>query len=88
LATSLAAATTTSTHWPPTSATREPLSSVRTLTSPTEPRQSGGRAKCASSDPLSGAAYIAPPPKPMIAMPVAMPLRSGNQRSSVDTGDT
>ncbi|MNT09838.1 hypothetical protein D3C72_1446410 [compost metagenome] len=36
----------------------------------------------------SGAPIIAPPPKPMIAMPVAMPRRSGNQRISVDTGDT
>ena len=28
----------------------------------------------------------APPPKPMIAMPVDMPRRSGNQAMSVDTG--
>jgi hypothetical protein len=35
-----------------------------------------------------GAAIIAPPPKPMIAMPVAIPRRSGNQRINVDTGDT
>ena len=31
---------------------------------------------------------IAPPPKPMIAMPAAMPRRSGNQRISVLTGET
>ncbi len=36
----------------------------------------------------AGAAIIAPPPKPMIAMPVAMPRRSGNQRISVETGET
>jgi hypothetical protein len=36
----------------------------------------------------SGAAISAPPPKPMIAIPVAMPRRSGNQRISVATGET
>ena len=35
----------------------------------------------------SGAAIIAAPPKPMIAMPVAMPGRSGNHLISVDTGE-
>ena len=35
----------------------------------------------------SGAAIIAPPPKPMIAMPVAMPGRSGNHFISVETGE-
>ncbi len=35
----------------------------------------------------SGAAIKAPPPNPMIAMPVAMPGRSGNQRISVETGE-
>src|SRR5215472_16103104 len=30
---------------------------------------------------------MAPPPKPMIAMPVAMPRRSGNHFTSVDTGE-
>ena len=35
----------------------------------------------------SGAAIIAAPPKPMIAMPVAMPGRSGNHFISVDTGE-
>src|ERR1051325_136003 len=34
----------------------------------------------------SGAAIIAPPPNPMMAIPVAMPRRSGNQRMRVDTG--
>ena len=34
-----------------------------------------------------GEAIIAPPPKPMIAMPVAMPGRSGNHLISVDTGE-
>lgn len=29
----------------------------------------------------------APPPKPMIAMPVAMPGRSGNHLMRVETGD-
>ena len=36
----------------------------------------------ASGDPI-----IAPPPKPMIAMPVAMPGRSGNHFMSVLTGE-
>ncbi|MBS1226576.1 MAG: hypothetical protein H6R32_510 [Candidatus Aminicenantes bacterium] len=30
---------------------------------------------------------MAPPPKPMMAMPVAMPRLSGNHLISVDTGD-
>ena len=30
---------------------------------------------------------MAPPPKPMMAMPVAMPRRSGNHFTSVDTGE-
>ncbi len=35
----------------------------------------------------SGEAIIAPPPKPMIAMPVAIPGRSGNHLINVDTGE-
>ena len=35
----------------------------------------------------SGAPIIAPPPKPMIAMPVAMPRRSGNHLIRVETGE-
>ncbi len=35
----------------------------------------------------SGAPIIAPPPNPMIAMPVAIPRRSGNHLTSVDTGE-
>lgn len=35
----------------------------------------------------SGAPIMAPPPKPMMAMPVAMPRRSGNHLMSVDTGE-
>ena len=35
----------------------------------------------------SGEAIKAPPPNPMIAMPVAIPGRSGNQRINVDTGE-
>ena len=35
----------------------------------------------------SGAAIIAPPPKPMIAMPVAIPGRSGNHLINVETGE-
>ncbi|MGY3421569.1 hypothetical protein ACVWZW_002044 [Bradyrhizobium sp. F1.13.4] len=34
-----------------------------------------------------GEAISAPPPKPMIAMPVAMPGRSGNHFISVETGE-
>ena len=35
----------------------------------------------------SGEPIMAPPPKPMIAMPVAMPRRSGNHLISVETGE-
>ena len=35
----------------------------------------------------SGEAINAPPPKPMIAMPVAMPGRSGNHFIRVETGE-
>jgi len=35
----------------------------------------------------SGAPIMAPPPKPMMARPVAMPRRSGNHLISVDTGE-
>jgi hypothetical protein len=35
----------------------------------------------------NGEAMKAPPPKPMIAMPVAMPGRSGNHLINVETGD-
>ena len=34
-----------------------------------------------------GEPIMAPPPKPMMAMPVAMPRRSGNHLISVDTGE-
>ena len=37
--------------------------------------------RLASGDPI-----IAPPPKPMIAIPVDIPRRSGNQEISVETG--
>src|ERR1700753_2544634 len=36
---------------------------------------------------VHGDAISAPPPKPMIARPVAMPGRSGNHLISVDTGE-
>src|SRR6202035_2991977 len=35
----------------------------------------------------SGAPIMAPPPKPMMAMPVAMQRRSGNHLISVETGE-
>ena len=35
----------------------------------------------------SGAAIMAAPPKPMIAMPVAIPGLSGNHLIKVDTGE-
>ena len=35
----------------------------------------------------SGEAMKAPPPKPMIAMPVAIPGRSGNHLIKVETGE-
>ena len=34
-----------------------------------------------------GEAISAPPPKPMMAIPVAMPGRSGNHLISVETGE-
>ena len=43
--------------------------------------------KCAIKMTDRGAAMSAPPPKPMMAMPVAMPGRSGNHLMSVDTGE-
>ena len=41
----------------------------------------------ASSWVVSGDAMSAPPPKPMIAMPVERPGRSGNHLISVETGE-
>ena len=35
----------------------------------------------------SGEPIMAPPPKPMMAMPVAMPRRSGNHLTRVETGE-
>ena len=35
----------------------------------------------------SGEPIIAPPPKPIIAIPVAIPLLSGNHLIRVDTGE-
>ncbi|GHD24371.1 hypothetical protein GCM10007147_20310 [Nocardiopsis kunsanensis] len=40
-----------------------------------------------SSAEVSGEAMSAPPPKPMMAMPVAMPGRSGNHLMRVETGE-
>ena len=34
-----------------------------------------------------GEPIMAPPPKPMMAMPVAMPRRSGNHLIKVETGE-
>ena len=47
----------------------------------------GGRENLLISHTDNGEAMKAPPPKPMIAMPVAMPGRSGNHLISVDTGE-
>ena len=47
----------------------------------------GLSANAPSSASDSGAATIAPPPKPMIARPVARPGRSGNHLISVETGE-
>ena len=44
-------------------------------------------AKCFIRMSASGAPIIAPPPNPMIAMPVAMPRRSGNHLMRVETGE-
>ena len=46
-----------------------------------------GVANCCISHTESGEAIRAPPPKPMMAMPVAIPGRSGNQVISVLTGE-
>ena len=46
-----------------------------------------GERKCVIRRSASGAPIIAPPPNPMIAMPVAMPRRSGNHFTSVLTGE-
>jgi len=46
-----------------------------------------GVAKWAMRFVASGLPIIAPPPKPMMAMPVAMPGRSGNHFTSVETGE-
>src|SRR6476660_6835383 len=43
-------------------------------------------AKCPINACESGAARMAPPPNPMIAIPMASPRRSGNQRMSADVG--
>ena len=43
--------------------------------------------KAASSELDQGDAISAPPPKPMIAIPVASPGRSGNHLINVDTGE-
>ena len=42
---------------------------------------------CRISHTDNGEAMNAPPPKPMIAMPVAMPGRSGNHLIRVETGE-
>jgi hypothetical protein len=47
----------------------------------------GWSANVSSSLLDSGAAISAPPPKPMIARPVAIPGRSGNHLISVETGE-
>ena len=46
-----------------------------------------GVENCCISQTDSGEAMNAPPPKPMIAMPVAMPGRSGNHLIRVETGE-
>ena len=47
----------------------------------------GEAAKAPSSASESGEAISAPPPKPMMASPVASPGRSGNHLMSVETGE-
>ena len=54
---------------------------------PSAVEASGSAAKAESSVVESGLAISAPPPKPMIAMPVARPGRSGNHLISVETGE-
>ena len=46
-----------------------------------------GVAKCSIRMVASGLPIMAPPPNPMIAMPVAMPRRSGNHLIRVETGE-
>ena len=57
-----------------------------TMNAPTIPSL-GPAPNRVSSEFSSGEAMIAPPPKPMIARPVAMPGRSGNHLISVETGE-
>jgi len=49
------------------------------------PTEAGVRKRAMSSTP-KGAPTRAPLPKPMMAKPVAMPGRSGNHFTSVETG--
>ena len=46
-----------------------------------------GLAKYFIRSAANGEPIMAPPPKPMMAMPVAMPRRSGNHLISVETGE-
>src|SRR5690606_32955426 len=62
---------------------RAPMT-TKVWTTPTEV----GELKCFISATDMGEAMKAPPPKPMMAIPVAMPRLSGNHLISVDTGDT
>jgi hypothetical protein len=50
------------------------------------PTDVGVANRCISAS-ASGVPIIAPPPKPMIASPVAMPRRSGNHLINVETGE-
>ena len=60
-----------------------PASARKHCQTPTE----AGPRKWFISMSASGAPTSAPPPKPMMAMPVAMPRRSGNHLMRVDTGE-
>ena len=49
------------------------------------PERSEPKTPASAAD--QGEAMSAPPPKPMMAMPVAMPGRSGNHLIRVETGE-
>ncbi len=60
-----------------------PASTINVCDTPTESAEANSFIRRSAS----GAPIIAPPPKPMMAMPVAMPRLSGNHLISVDTGE-
>ena len=65
------------------SSTRAPEPSATDVATPGRSRSRRADSSCRDS----GLAISAPPPKPMMARPVARPGRSGNHLISVETGE-